>query len=524
MGDEVIRVAELRVAFAGRERPAVAGLSLSIQAGETCALVGESGSGKSTVALALMGLLPANAHLTWADWQFTGQRMSMVFQEPMTALNPTMRCGEQVAEAIWTALGTSRKEARLRAVQWLEQVQLPTPKDLAQRYPHELSGGQRQRVMIAMAMAREPSLLICDEPTTALDAHVQEEILDLIRDLQARHGTAVLFITHDLGVVKRMAHHVVVLWSGEVVESGPVSQVLHAPRHPYTQGLLASRPPAETRPYPLPTVSDFLEHKTVVREERPRRIPVPGEVPLLKVEGITKSFSGPVLQGLDLEIYPGETVGLVGESGSGKSTLARCLVRLEHPDGGRVWWKGQSAQEALSPRERARRIQYIFQDPFSSLPPHRTILQILDEPLRLHGSASTPAEREKKAAELLEGVGLHAQDLPKYPHQFSGGQRQRVGIARALAVQPELLVCDESVSALDVSVQAQVLNLLHELKDRFGFSILFISHDLRVVQYMADRLLVLRHGKWDAVGDPSELLHRPPTPYLKQLASHLVEE
>jgi peptide/nickel transport system ATP-binding protein len=390
-----------------------------------------------------------------------------------------MRCGEQVAEAIWTALGTSRKEARLRAVQWLEQVQLPTPKDLAQRYPHELSGGQRQRVMIAMAMAREPSLLICDEPTTALDAHVQEEILDLIRDLQARHGTAVLFITHDLGVVRRC---------------------------------------------PLPTVSDFLEHKTVVREERPRRIPVPGEVPLLKVEGITKSFSGPVLQGLDLEIYPGETVGLVGESGSGKSTLARCLVRLEHPDGGRVWWKGQPAQEALSPRDRARRIQYIFQDPFSSLPPHRTILQILDEPLRLHGSASTPAEREKKAAELLEGVGLHAQDLPKYPHQFSGGQRQRVGIARALAVQPELLVCDESVSALDVSVQAQVLNLLHELKDRFGFSILFISHDLRVVQYMADRLLVLRHGKWDAVGDPSELLHRPPTPYLKQLASHLVEE
>jgi peptide/nickel transport system ATP-binding protein len=267
-----------------------------------------------------------------------------------------------------------------------------------------------------------------------------------------------------------------------------------------------------------------LEHKTVVREERPRRIPAPREVPLLKVEGITKSFSGPVLQGLDLEIYPGETVGLVGESGSGKSTLARCLVRLEHPDGGRVWWKGQPAQDALSPRERARRIQYIFQDPFSSLPPHRTILQILEEPLRLHGSASTPADREIKAAELLEGVGLHAQDLRKYPHQFSGGQRQRVGIARALAVQPELLVCDESVSALDVSVQAQVLNLLHELKDRFGFSILFISHDLRVVQYMADRLLVLRHGKWDAVGDPSELLHRPPTPYLKQLASHLVEE
>lgn len=518
MGEPVISVHGLCVDF-GPKR-ALSELHLELHRGQTAALVGESGSGKSTAALALMDLLPPQARVNREGIRFSGERMSMVFQEPMTALNPTMRCGEQVAEALWTAFPLSKQEARTRAVDWFRRVQLPEPDRLARRYPHELSGGQRQRVMIAMAMSREPALLICDEPTTALDAHVQEEILDLIRGLQKECGTAVLFITHDLGVVRRIADHVCVLWNGIAVESGPAGEVLNRPRHPYTQGLLASRPPAQDRPFPLPTVADFLASRPVPRTAFPRFRPAADAVPLLRVEGLAKSFSGPVLNGVDLEIYAGETVGLVGESGSGKSTLARCLVRLEHPDGGQISWKGAPAG-ALPARERARRIQYVFQDPFSSLPPHRTIGAILEEPLVIHGWGSSAAERSARVEELLLSVGLQAADRFKYPHQFSGGQRQRVGIARALAVQPELLLCDESVSALDVSVQAQVLNLLNALKEKFGFAILFISHDLRVVQYMADRLLVLRRGTWDAQGDPESLLQNPPTPYLTQLSAHL---
>ena len=521
MGDPVISVRGLRVSFSNK--PALSDLHLEIARGETLALVGESGSGKSTAALALMNLLPPQAEVAWNEFTFNGARLSMVFQEPMTALNPTMRCGEQVAEALWIAFGIPRKEARKRAVDWLDRVQLPQPHELAQRYPHELSGGQRQRVMIALAMAREPALLVCDEPTTALDAHVQEEILELIQELQKEHGTAVLFITHDLGVVKRIADRVCVLWKGVAVESGTAKDVLNRPQHPYTRGLLASRPPVDARPFPLPTVSDFLESRPVASHEWPRRTADPHAVPLLRAEGLVKSFAGPVLRAVDLEIYPGETVGLVGESGSGKSTLARCLVNLEHPDGGSLWWKGQPAQQAVPRSERAKRIQYVFQDPFSSLPPHRTVGQILEEPLQVHRWAPTAQEREERVVDLLTRVGLQPADRHKYPHQFSGGQRQRVGIARALAVEPELLVCDESVSALDVSVQAQVLNLLNELKQQMGFSILFISHDLRVVQYMADRLLVLRNGVWDAQGDPVSLLHHPTTSYLRQLSEHLLD-
>ncbi len=521
----MICVKNLSVSFAGAPQAAVRSFGFTIAAGQTLALVGESGSGKSLTSLALMGLLPPGAHAHWDDFTFEGDRMAMIFQEPMTALNPTMRCGEQVAEALWTAHGIPKSEARTEALAWLEKVQLPTPVLTARKYPHQLSGGQRQRVMIAMAMARKPQLLICDEPTTALDAQVQEEILALLKDLQKEHGMALLFITHDLGVVSRIADEVAVLMQGECVEQGPASRVLVSPEHPYTQGLLASRPPLHHRTMRLRTVEDFLQNTPKDETPRPRISWNAKAIPLLEVKGLHKSFGVKVLDGIDLCIYAGETVGLVGESGSGKSTLARCIIQLEKPDAGEVWFRGEriDALSSMGRRLLATKIQYIFQDPFSSLPPHRTIGQILTEPMRVHSLYRTESACEEAAQQILQRVGLPSGAMQKYPHQFSGGQRQRIGIARALVLRPQLILCDESVSALDVSVQAQVLNLLNDLKDEFGFSYLFISHDLRVVQYMADRLNVLRKGRWDAQGDPESLLRNPPTEYLQVLAKHLNE-
>ena len=467
------------------------GLNLDLNAGECLALVGESGSGKSLTALALMGLLPPGLEAVWQECSDNLSAKAMVFQEPMSALNPTMRVGRQVAEAAESALGQSRPAARDRALAELRRVQLPDPEEVMRKYPHELSGGQRQRVMIAMAIAMDPQLLICDEPTTALDYHVAFEILGLLRALQRERGMAMLFISHDWDAVAEVADRVVVLRQGEVVESGSLESLLHRPQQPYTRGLLASRPPEQGKPLRLPTVQDFLEGRMPETAQRPV---YPGGAVILKLRSLNKSYRGKaILSDFDLELREGETLGLVGASGSGKSTIARCLVGLEQPEGGEITYRGTRI-DRLSTKERrqyAREIQYIFQDPFSSLPPRMRVGELLEEPLTVHGLYKNSAQRKDRVTELLQSVGLAPEDAQKYPHEFSGGQRQRIGIARALALEPKLLICDESVSALDVSVQAQVLNLLNDLKDQFGFSYLFISHDARVVRYMSDRTVEL---------------------------------
>jgi peptide/nickel transport system ATP-binding protein len=468
----------------------LSGLDLHIAAGECVALVGESGSGKSLTALTLMGLLPPKLSADWGALRDEMARKAMVFQEPMSALNPTMRVGRQVAEAAESALGLGRIEAKARALDELRRVQLPDPEGAMRKFPHQLSGGQRQRVMIAMAMAMDPELLICDEPTTALDHTVAFELLDLLKDLQRDRGMAMLFISHDLEAVAHVADRMVVLRAGTVVETGSVRDIMERPQQPYTRGLLASRPPESGKPLRLPTVQDFLDGTPPSFIERPV---FAGGVEVLAVRGLRKTFKGqPVLDGFDLVLHEGETLGLVGASGSGKSTIARCLVGLEQPDDGEITYRGTRIDQ-LSAAERrrfAREIQYIFQDPFSSLPPRMKVGALLEEPLAVHGLGDA-AQRRARVAELLEAVGLPPSSADKYPHEFSGGQRQRIGIARALTLEPKVLVCDESVAALDVSVQAQVLNLLNDLKDRFGFSYLFISHDARVVRYMSDRTVEL---------------------------------
>lgn len=472
------------------ETALLTGLDLDLSSGECVALVGESGSGKSLTALTLMGLLPPKLTATWDSVRDGLPRKAMVFQEPMSALNPTMRVGRQVAEAAEAALGLSRAEATARALEELRRVQLPDPEGAMRRYPHQLSGGQRQRVMIAIAMAMDPELLVCDEPTTALDHAVAFELLDLLKGLQRERGMAMLFISHDLEAVAHVADRVVVLRAGDVVETGSVSDILARPQQPYTRGLLASRPPESGRPLRLPTVQDFLDGTPPADAQRPV---CAGGDEVLAVRGLHKTFKGrAVLDGFDLVLHEGETLGLVGASGSGKSTIARCLVGLEQPDQGEITYRGTRIDQ-LTPSERrrfAREIQYIFQDPFSSLPPRMTVGALLEEPLTVHGLGDA-TQRRARVSELLEAVGLPPSAARKYPHEFSGGQRQRIGIARALTLEPKVLICDESVAALDVSVQAQVLNLLNDLKDRFRFSYVFISHDARVVRYMSDRTVEL---------------------------------
>ncbi len=472
------------------EAALLSGLNLDLRAGECVALVGESGSGKSLTALTLMGLLPPKLSARWDSVRDELPRKAMVFQEPMSALNPTMRVGRQVAEAAEAALGLRRAEATARALEELRRVHLPDPEGAMRKYPHQLSGGQRQRVMIAMAMAMDPALLICDEPTTALDHEVAFELLDLLKDLQRDRRMAMLFISHDFEAVAHVADQVVVLRAGAVVETGSVADVLQRPQQPYTRGLLASRPPESGKPLRLPTVQDFLDGTPPSAIERPV---FKGGDEVLAVRGLRKTFKGQaVLDGFALVVHEGETLGLVGASGSGKSTIARCLVGLEQPDDGEITYRGTRIDQLTAAERRrfAREIQYIFQDPFSSLPPRMKVGALLEEPLRVHGLGDA-AQRRARVAELLEAVGLPPSATEKYPHEFSGGQRQRIGIARALTLEPKVLICDESVAALDVSVQAQVLNLLNDLKDRFRFSYVFISHDARVVRYMSDRTVVL---------------------------------
>lgn len=542
----MLRVQHLNISFG--DKKVIDDLSFSLEAGRTTALVGESGSGKSVTSLAVMGLLDAKATVEATEFVLDGHNLlgisesehrslrgssvAMIFQEPMTALNPSMRCGEQVLEMLRQHESISTEAGKKRVIELFNEVRIPNPEEKYNSWPHELSGGQRQRVVIAMALSCSPKLLIADEPTTALDVTVQGEILRLIKELQVKRNMAVLFITHDLGVVAEVADDVLVLFRGVLRESGSVEQVLHHPKDDYTAGLLACRPPLNARPFRLTTVDDVLQHRTVdTREVISPSDELEEQKPLLEITDLEKwfpmgstSFFGSAevykaVNKVSVVLYPGETLGLVGESGCGKSTLSRCLVRLHESNAGSIRWKGKDITHVKGRelRNLRKEIQMIFQDPFASLNPRATVLSTLTEPMEVHGLYGGRSGRKAKAKELLERVGLGEDALSKYPHEFSGGQRQRIGIARALAVEPELLICDESVSALDVSVQAQVLNLLNELKDEFGFSYLFISHDLSVVKYMSDHLMVMNKGIVEEYGRASEVYASPKSAYTQKL-------
>ena len=553
MDETVLKVADLHVSFPhdGAYREAVKGVSFEVRRGTTLGIVGESGSGKSVSTLAIMGLLPKTAQVsgTWTDLH---GRVSMIFQEPMTSLNPVQRCGKQVEEMLLAHEKVSRQEARQRTIQLFEEVMLPRPEKIYRSYPHEISGGQKQRVMIAMALICHPDLLIADEPTTALDVTVQKTILDLLRTLQQKYQMGIIFISHDLGVIAQIADEVAVMYHGEIVEQGAAQQVLHAPRHPYTKGLLACRPPLDSRPRRLLTVKDFLEmengewrmENSADASSNPQFSTLDSQInqaPLLRVRDLDVTYAletnifGKVkkelkaVDGLSFDIYRGETVGLVGESGCGKSTLGRAILQLLQRSSGTIEYDGKSL-EHLPPAETKalrRKMQIIFQDPYSSLNPRITIGEAIAEPLKVHHLVQTSNTQAFKQSNnqaiketvlsLMKQVGLEPDWYNRYPHEFSGGQRQRVCIARALILQPELVICDESVSALDVSVQAQVLNLLNDLKEQHGYTYLFITHDLSVVKFLSDRILVMERGKIVEQGPADQLFANPQHPYTQRL-------
>ena len=547
------------------------GIDLDVFAGRTLGLVGESGSGKSVSSLAVMRLLNEKLSRISADnitiegteikayserqmADVRGKRIAMIFQEPMTSLNPVYKCGFQVTEMILQHKEVSKAEAKKRVIKLFEQVMLPRPKAIYDSYPHELSGGQKQRVMIAMAIACNPKLLIADEPTTALDVTVQLEILKLLRKLQAETGMGMIFITHDLGVVAEIADDVAVMHNGEILERGTVQDILNHPQHPYTQGLLACRPPMDVRLKRLPIVKEFLDGEwrggkqqilhdlRIGDEERQNHLnALYSREPLLKVEHLQtwyplrKGVFGRVydyvkaVDDVTLDVYEGETLGLVGESGCGKTTLGRSILRLAEPTGGKVWFDGieVTALKGQALRNFRRQAQIVFQDPYSSLNPRMTIGEAIAEPMRVHWRAgetrpSTSSNALRKAVcELLEQVGLKAEHYDRYPHEFSGGQRQRICIARALAVNPRLVICDESVSALDVSVQAQVLNLLNRLKEERRLTYIFISHDLSVVRFMSDRVVVMFNGRPVEINEADALFEHPLNAYTQKLIDAL---
>ena len=532
--------------------PALRGISFDVPAGRTVALVGESGSGKSVTALAILGLLPANASVGSASSivfagrdllrlpsrelrSLRGAEISMIFQDPMSSLNPVFTVGFQLAEVVRAHLGLAKSAARARAIELLAEVGLPEPASRIDAYPFQLSGGQQQRVMIAMAIACEPKLLIADEPTTALDVTVQTQILDLLVALQRKRRMSMLFITHDLAVVGDIADRVVVMRAGEIREQGESSRVFESPGDPYTRALLACRPSLDARPMRLPVIADFMdptppeEGRTRVRERGVKG----GEEIVLEARRLSKSFY--VREGLfgrrefaavkeaSFRLPKGKTLGLVGESGSGKSTLALVLMRLHGATGGEILlegkdWLGVPSKDLAAAR---RRIQIVFQNPYASLNPRFTAGQILMEPMRIHGIGTGSADRRAQALELLGKVGLPEAAFFKYPHEFSGGQRQRIAIARCLSLKPGILICDESVSALDVSIQAQLLNLLQELQDEYGMSYLFISHDLAVVKHMSDQVMVMSAGEVVEIADSDALYADPQHPYTRKLLASM---
>ncbi|MDP5100876.1 MAG: ABC transporter ATP-binding protein, partial [Nonlabens sp.] len=521
----VITVAGLNVSFGhGDKRTQVLyDVSFELKPQEILAIVGESGSGKSVTSKTLMGLLPeAVAHVTadklflkdqdllaldGGDWsRFRGSEISMIFQEPMSSLNPTITCGEQVAEVLRLHTELDAKAIHKTVIELFEKVKLPTPEITYAKYPHEISGGQMQRVMIAMAIACKPAVLIADEPTTALDVTVQREILLLLKGLQEEYGLSIIFISHDLSLVQSLAHRVIVMYKGRIVESGDASSIFNNPQEQYTKALIAARPDTKTRLKRLPTIADFVNNtrdtRLVSAEERAaHHKELYASTPILELRDVVKEypiktgFLNPkkvfrAVDGVSFKLYAGESLGLVGESGCGKSTLGNLILGLKKTTSGSIIYDGIDLTNVSSNKMRSLRkdLQIIFQDPFASLNPRLTVGQAIIEPMKWHGIGTSNADRKERVLQLLERVGLTREHYNRYPHEFSGGQRQRVGIARTVALEPKLIVCDESVSALDISVQAQVLNLLNEFKEDFGFSYLFISHDLAVVKYFCDQV------------------------------------
>lgn len=555
----LLHVKNLRVSFKGEDKQyieTVKGISFDIPANTTVALVGESGSGKSVSSLATMGLLPVGQSkiddqskiifegkdllsLSRKDMRkICGKDIAMIFQEPMSSLNPVFTVGNQIAEVLCLHMGLNRKQARQRVLELLKEVGIPSPENKIDAYPNQLSGGQQQRVMIAMAIACEPKLLIADEPTTALDVTIQKQIIDLLESLRKRRQMSMLFITHDLALVGEIADKVIVMRQGEIREQGAAEQVLEQPQDVYTRALLYCRPQISQRPYRLPVTSDFMRQEDNVLVEQSfdaseipqRKRGLNGdEQIILEVKDLKKSFYSrkglfgkeefQAVKGVSFKLAKGKTLGLVGESGSGKTTVGLLLMRLHQASGGQAFIEGK---DILSLTEKEftkyqRKIQIIFQNPYASLNPRFTVGQILLEPMQIHGIGKDDAERKQIALELLERVNLPEQAYYRYPHEFSGGQRQRIAIARCLTLKPEILICDESVSALDVSVQAQVLNLLQNLQDEFGLSYIFISHDLSVVKYISDQVMVMNHGEVVEIANSDELYAHPQHDYTKRL-------
>lgn len=547
---------------------AVDSISFSLNKNETLAIVGESGSGKSVTALSIMQLLPTSTgkiingeikyysndkNIDFAKLsekvmrKHRGKSVAMIFQEPMTSLNPVRTCGKQLRESILVHNKISRKEAKQKSIELLTKVRLPNPEKIYNSYPFELSGGQKQRIMIAMAISCNPTVLIADEPTTALDVTIQKSILLLLKDLQKEYGMGMLFITHDLGIVAEIADRVAVMYKGKIVEQNDASSIFSQPQHPYTKGLLACRPQLNANARKLPVISDFfkieMEAKNVAIDNKDQltisteqtkdslKNKINYTIPILEVDKLStnfitqKSFLGKItkqfraVNNVSFKVYPGETLGLVGESGCGKTTLGRSILQLIKPTEGEILYNSKNITQLTNKNLRKLRkdIQIIFQDPYSSLNPRISVGNAIIEPMIVHRLFNNANICKKNAIEILERVGMNETHFNRYPHEFSGGQRQRICIARALAVQPKFIICDESVSALDVSVQAQVLNLLNELKQDFGFTYIFISHDLSVVKYMSDRIMVMKNSEIVEIGKPEEIYSNPKTAYTRQL-------
>ncbi len=543
MPESLLKIRSLSISTP--ENILVDSISLTINKGTVKGLVGESGSGKTLTALSIMGLLPKGVKTTGGSIDLVhakgtsdllklsspelnkvrGDRISMIFQEPMTSLNPTMRCGDQAVEPLCKKERISKHEAKKKILELFREVRLPDEERIFSAWPHELSGGQRQRVMIAMALSTNPDLLIADEPTTALDVTVQKNILDLLLHLKDKFNLAILFITHDLMVLKQIADDIAVMYQGKILEAGPAEKILTVPETAYAKGLIACRPMLLQPPGPLPTVSDFMNGPKPGSDISYNINTKKSDKVLLSVRELLVTFprkNGEEINAVDtvtFDVKEGETLGLVGESGCGKTTLGRSILQLIHARSGQVTYRGivLNHLKGKELRQMRRKIQIVFQDPYSSLNPGKTIGNIISEPMLIHGLSKNRKEAEEKTKSLLEQVGLTADASTRYPHQFSGGQRQRIGIARALACQPEFIILDESVSALDVSVQAQILNLLNELKTTFNLTYIFISHDLTVVKYMSDRVLVMSEGRIIESGTSDKIYMNPSEAYTRKL-------
>ncbi len=549
----MLSVQNLSIAFKSTNelKTVVHNISFELQQQQILGIVGESGSGKSVTSLAVLGLLDKNANVEGSilfnktdltkisekEFQkIRGNQISMIFQEPMSSLNPSLTCGYQVLEILLQHKKISKSDAKKEVISLFNKVKLPRAETIFKQYPHQISGGQKQRVMIAMAIACKPQILIADEPTTALDVTVQKEIIELLKELQQETQMSIIFITHDLALVSEIADSVLVMYQGVIVEQGAAKQVFKSPTHNYTKALINSKPSLTERIKILPTVQDFVEqtikNEVYTSEQRTEfHKKIYAKKPLLEVHNLATYFNADTsfffgkpttvkaVDGVSFQLFEGETLGLVGESGCGKTTLGRTILHLEKATKGQIFYHQQDvttlSKKAL--KNFRKEVQIIFQDPFSSLNPRIPVGKAIMEPMKVHGILNSSAERKQYVVDILKRVGLNEEHFYRYPHEFSGGQRQRIGIARTIALKPKLIICDESVSALDVSVQAQVLNLLNELKQDFGFTYIFISHDLAVVKYMSDQLVVMNQGKIEEIGDADVIYKAPKTSYTQKL-------